>query len=222
MVKSSILALCLGSVSVSAATILGFGAEADYYTPSASGDFDYKNTHTGFGNKDESAYQLGLFIEHPVPMIPNVRIDLTPKTSFRGTDGIGGSNKVSLTQTDITPYYEVLDNVVEIDLGVSFKVLDATVDGTVNESLNEVIPMGYLGIALTPPLSPLGIEGSVKYVGYSGDSLTDARIKLVWKIGAGLGAQAGYRYESLKISDHFDLNSDVTFKGPFVGFNYRF
>jgi len=222
MFRASILALCLGYVSASAATILGFGAEADYYSPSASGNFDYKNTHTGFGNKDESGYQLGLFVEHPVPLIPNVRIDFTPKTSFSGTDGIGGSNKVSLTQTDITPYYEILDNVVEIDLGVSFKVLDATVDGTVNESLNEVIPMGYLGVALTPPLSPLGIEGSVKYVGYSGDSLTDARVKLVWKIGAGLGAQAGYRYESLKISDHFDMNSDVTFKGPFVGFNYRF
>lgn len=222
MLRASILALCLVSVSASAATILGFGAEADYYTPSASGDFDYKNTHTRFGNNDESGYQIGLFVEHPVPVIPNVRIDFTPKTSFSGSDGIGGSSKVSVTQTDITPYYEILDNVVEIDLGISFKVLDATVEGTINESLNEVIPMGYLGVALTPPYSPIGMEGSVKYVGYNGDSLTDARIKLVWKIGAGLGAQAGYRYESLKVSDHFDLNSDVTFKGPFVGFNYRF
>jgi len=222
MFKTSILALCLGSVSASAATVLGFGAEADYYTLSASGDFDYKNTHTRFGNNDESGYQIGLVGEHPVPLIPNVRIDFTPKTSFSGSDGIGDSSKVSVTQTDITPYYEILDNVVEIDLGVSFKVLDATVDGTINESLNEVIPMGYLGVALTPPYSPIGMEGSVKYVGYNGDSLTDARIKLVWKIGAGLGAQAGYRYESLKVSDHFDLNSDVTFKGPFVGFNYRF
>lgn len=222
MFRASILVLCLVSVSASAATILGFGAEADYYTPSASGDFDYKNTHTRFGNNDESGYQIGLFVEHPVPVIPNVRIDFTPKTSFSGSDGIGGSSKVSVTQTDITPYYEILDNAVEIDLGVSFKVLDATVEGTINESLNEVIPMGYLGVALTPPYSPIGMEGSVKYVGYNGDSLTDARIKLVWKIGAGLGAQAGYRYESLKVSDHFDLNSDVTFKGPFVGFNYRF
>ncbi|HBM35920.1 TIGR04219 family outer membrane beta-barrel protein [Sulfuricurvum sp.] len=222
MFRSAILAVCLMSASASAATILGFGAEADYYTPSASGDFDYKNTQTRFNSDDESGYQVGLYLEHPIPLLPNVRVDFTPDTSFSGSDGLGGINKVSFEQTDITPYYEILDNVVDIDLGVSFKIIDATIEGAINDSFSEVIPMGYLGMALTPPLSPLSIEGSVKYIGYNGDSLTDARIKVLWKIAAGLGAQAGYRYESLDIKDRFDTNTNVTFKGPFVGFNYRF
>lgn len=222
MMKSSILALCLISASASAATILGFGAEADFYTPSVSGDFDYKSTQTQFSSDDESSYQVGLFVEHPLPLIPNIRIDFTPETTFSGLDGIGGTNKVSFEQTDITPYYEVLDNVIDIDLGVSFKMIDAQIDGAIDDSFSEVIPMGYLGMALTPPLSPLSVEGSVKYIGYDGDSLTDARIKVLWKMAVGLSAQAGYRYESLKISDRFDTNTDVTFKGPFVGLNYRF
>lgn len=222
MFRSAILAVCLMSASASAATILGFGAETDYYTPSASGDFDYKNTQTRFNSDDESGYQVGLYLEHPIPLLPNVRVDLTPDTSFSGSDGLGGTNKVSFEQTDITPYYEILDNVVDIDLGVSFKIIDATIEGAINDSFSEVIPMGYLGMALTPPLSPLSIEGSVKYIGYNGDSLTDARIKVLWKIAAGLGAQAGYRYESLDIKDRFDTNTNVTFKGPFVGLNYRF
>lgn len=220
--KSAILALSLASVSASAATILGLGAEADYYTPSASGYFDYKNTSTRFNNDDESGYQVGVYLEHPLPLLPNVRVDFTPEASFSGSDGFSGVNKVSLEQTDITPYYEILDNVVDIDLGVSFKIIDATIEGTIDDRFSEVIPMGYLGVALTPPLSPLSVEGSVKYVGYDGDSLTDARIKVLWKIAAGLGAQAGYRYESLEISNRFDTNTNVTFKGPFVGLNYRF
>ncbi|MDD2949650.1 MAG: TIGR04219 family outer membrane beta-barrel protein [Sulfuricurvum sp.] len=222
MIKSAILTLCLASISASAATILGFGAEVDYYTPSASGDFDYKNTQTRFNSDDESGYQVGVYLEHPLPLLPNIRIDFTPETSFSGADGIGGINKVSFEQTDITPYYEILDNVVDIDLGVSFKIIDATIEGSIDDRFSEVIPMGYLGVSITPPLSPLSVEGSVKYVGYDGDSLSDARIKVLWKIAAGLGAQAGYRYESLEISNRFDTNTNVTFKGPFVGLNYRF
>lgn len=222
MFRSALLALCLISASAYAATILGFGAEADYYAPSVSGDFDYKTTRTHFSNDDQSSYQVGLFLEHPLPLIPNVRIDFTPKTTFSGSDGIGGVNKVSFEQTDITPYYEILDNVVDLDLGISLKMFDARIDGNIDDRVNQVIPMGYVGVALTPPLSPLGVEGSVKYIGYDGDSLSDARIKVLWKAVAGLAVQAGYRYESLKISDRFDTNTNLTFKGPFVGLSYRF
>ena len=220
--KSSLLALCLISASASAATILGFGAEADLYAPSVSGNFDYKSTQTHFSNDDELSYQVGLFLEHPLPLIPNIRVDFTPETKFSGSDGIGGTNKVSFEQTDITPYYEILDNVIDIDVGVSLKMIDARIEGAINDRFSEVIPMGYVGMALTPPLSPFSVEGSVKYIGYDGDSLTDARIKVLWKMAAGFAAQAGYRYESFKISDRFDTNTNVTFKGPFVGLNYRF
>ncbi|MDD2951394.1 MAG: TIGR04219 family outer membrane beta-barrel protein [Sulfuricurvum sp.] len=219
--RSIIVALCLASVTASAATILGFGAEVDYYTPTASGDFNYKTTQTHFGSDQESGYQVGIYFEHPAPLIPNLRVDLTPEISYSGLDGAAVS-KVSLDQVDITPYYEIMDNIIDLDIGMTFKVLEGKIEGTDNQSFKEVIPMGYLGIAITPPLSPLSLEGSVKYIEYSGDSLTDARIKACWKIAQGFGAQAGYRYESLKISDHFNINADTTFKGPFVGLNYRF
>lgn len=222
MVRSMILAAGLLCANASAAMVLGFGAEADYYAPSADGYFDYKNTQTSFGNDDESGYQIGAYFEHGVPVLPNLRVDLTSESSFSGTDGLGGMNKVSFDQIDITPYYEILDNVVDLDIGVTFKVLDGNVEGAINESFSEVIPMGYLGAAVGVPGTPLSFAGSVKYVGYDGDSFTDARIKAVWDIAAGVQAQAGYRYESLKIDDRFDMNTDVTFKGPFVGLGFTF
>lgn len=222
MVRSMILAGVLLSSTVSAATILGFGAEADYYVPTADGHFDYKNTRTAFGNDDESGYQIGAYLEHPVPVLPNLRIDLTSESTFSGADGLGGVNSVSFEQIDITPYYEILDNVVDIDVGVTFKILDGNVEGVIDDSFSEVIPMGYLGAALTVPGTPLSVAGSIKYIGYDGDSFTDARIKAVWEIAAGIEAQAGYRYESLRIDDRFDMNADVTFEGPFVGIGFRF
>lgn len=222
MTRSVLLALALAATSVQAATVLGFGIEADYYVPEAQGHFNYKNTATALSGDEDSGYQIGAYLEHPVPMLPNVRIDVTPKNSFSGTAQGGGVNKVSFEQVDITPYYEILDNVVDLDVGIAFKVLDGQIEGAIHQSFNEVIPMGYLGAALTLPGVPVSFSGSVKYIGYNGDSLTDARIKAIWDIAAGIQAQAGYRHESLKIDDRFDMNSDVTFKGPFVGIGFAF
>lgn len=222
MIRSMILAAALLSTQVSAAMVLGFGAEADYYAPTADGHFDYKNTRTSFGNDDESGYQIGAYVEHPVPVLPNLRIDLTSESSFSGADGSGGVNKVSFEQIDITPYYEILDNVVDIDIGVTFKILDGDVEGVIDDSFSEVIPMGYVAAAVAFPGTSLSVAGSVKYIGYDGDSFTDARVKAVWSIAAGVEAQAGYRYESLRIDERFDMNADVTFEGPFVGVGFRF
>jgi outer membrane protein len=215
--RSVLLALCLTSVTASAATILGFGAEVDYYNPTASGDFSYKGTNSHFDNDTSSGYQVGIYFEHPIPLIPNLRVDLTPDISFSGS-----GNKVTLNQADITPYYEIGDHIIDLDIGMTLKVLEGYIEGSGNQSFKEVIPMGYMDVGITPPLSPLSVEGSVKYIEYNGDSLTDARIKASWKIAPGFGAQAGYHYESLQISNHFNLNTDTTFKGPFVGLNYRF
>lgn len=225
MMKSAVLALCMGVSVASAATILGLGVEADYYAPVASGDFSYTTnsmtTQTHFNEDSESTYQVGVYFEHPAPLIPNFRLDLTPEASFTGTDG-ALTNKVSINQTDITPYYEILDNVIDLDIGVTFKVLDIKVEGAVNQKLTQTIPMGYLGAGVDIPGTGLRIAGDVKYIGYNGDSFTDARIKAVLDMPAGLQAQAGYRYESLKISDHYDVNADVKFEGPFVGLGYTF
>lgn len=212
----------MASVNVSAAMILGFGTEVDYYNPTASGDFNYKTTTTHFNKQSQSDYQIGLYLEHPVGLLPNIRLDLTPEASFSGSDGAGGTNKVSFDQTDITPYYEILDNVVDLDIGVTFKVLDGKVEGTLNQEFSEVIPMGYLSVGIDLEGTGLRIAGDVKYVEYEGDSLSDSRIKAVWNITPLVQVQGGYRYETLKINDRFDMNSNVVIEGPFIGMGVTF
>lgn len=226
MMKKALLAMCFAVSAASAATVLGFGAEADYYNPTVSGDFSYtengNTTHTQFSDDAQSSYQLGVYFEHPVPVLPNIRIDFTPETTFSGADSIVGTNKVSFKQLDGTLYYELLDNVVDIDLGVTFKALDGKVEGITNQDFNVVIPMIYLGTGVKIPAFPIHVAGDIKYVAYDGDSVIDARIKAIWDIVAGLQAQAGLRYESMKIDNQNDIHADVTFKGPFVGIGYSF
>jgi len=223
MVRSIVLASALLLANASAAMILGVGAEAVYYAPTADGYFDYKDTRTDFYNNDDgSGYQLGAYFEHPVPLLPNLRIDLTSNSSFSGAAQGGGVNKVSFDQIDFTPYYEILDNIVDLDIGLTFRTLDGKVEGAIDRDFSEVVPMGYLAAAVSIPGMPLAFAGSVKYAGFDGDSFSDTQIKALWDFAPGLQAQLGYRSESLKINDRFDMNTDVTFKGPFVGLNFSF
>jgi len=224
MLKSALFAISLASAA-SAATVLGFGAEVDYYSPTVSGDFSYTEstitTSTHFSDDTQESYQLGVYLEHPIPVLPNIRIDYTPETTFSGTDSVVGTNKVSFKQLDGTLYYELLDNVVDLDVGVTFKSLEGKVEGLVNQDFNVVLPMLYVGTGIKIPALPIQVFGDVKYVAYSGDSVVDARAKAIWTIFAGLQAQAGLRYESIKI-DTQDIKADVGFKGPFVGLGYTF
>ncbi len=217
MKKSALLAFGLMAANASAAMILGFGVEADYLAPAASGNFTYKGSTTAFDGATESAYQIGAYLEHPIPLVPNLRLDYTSDMTFSGM-----GNDVSLKQLDVTPYYEILDNVVDIDIGVTAKTINGKTKGSTEQTFNVVIPMGYVGAAIMVPGTGFNVEGSVKYIGFNGDSLTDARIKAGLKIAAGLQVNAGYRYEAMKVSDHFDIKADATFKGPFVGLGYTF
>jgi len=223
--KKALLVLCAGSVMASASTLLGFGIEADYYSPEAKGDFRYTDngvtSATHFNGDDDSQYQLGLYLEHPVPMLPNFRADLTPETSFSGTDSIAGTNTVKFSQIDTTLYYELLDNVVDLDIGLSGKYVKGDVSGTVNQSFDVILPMVYVAAGVKIPALPVRLDADLKYVGYSGNSVSDMRLKAAWDVFAGLEAVAGYRYESLKLDEN-DIYSTLKIQGPFIGVGYRF
>lgn len=223
--KKALLALCVGSVMASASTVAGFGVEADYYVPEAKGDFRYTDngvtTDTHFNGDDDSVYQVGVYFEHPVPLLPNIRADFTPETSFTGTDSIAGTNTVKFSQIDTTLYYELLDNVVDLDIGLTGKFIDGEVTGAVNQSFDVVIPMVYVGAGVKIPALPIRLDADLKHVRYSGNSISDMRIKAVWEVMAGVEAVAGYRYESLKL-DEDDIYSTLKIQGPFIGVGYRF
>ncbi len=231
---ASLMVAALGVTSASASMILGFGVEADAYVPTTNGHFDYKggglDSKTTFDEKTQSTYQLGLYLEHPIPLVPNLRIDMTPDLSIEATgsnNGLSSRNKIDFKQYDITPYYEILDNLIDLDVGVTFKMIDAKVSSTtgtsvINDTAKITVPMGYIGVGLTIPMSNIRLQGDVKYVSFDGDHLTDAKAKIVMKTVAGLELQGGYRYEQLKITDRGGVTADLEIKGPFFGAGYSY
>lgn len=237
---STFAVVALTTSSASAAMLLGFGVEADYMRPVVSGHFNYTNgplnSQTNLDSTDNT-YQVGAYFEHFVPLIPNVRVDYTPMslttTTTLKAQAAGMSfdltkpatNKLQVKQLDITPYYEILDNIVSLDIGLTLRGIEAFVGTTqglnyTDDATHAVIPMGYVAAEVILPFTGLRANADLKYIKINGNLLQDAKIKATMKLPFGLGVEAGYRYEKLKI-DQFGINSDVNMKGPFAGLSYN-
>jgi len=181
------------------------------------------------------------YIEHPIPVLPNIRIGSTSLSttgsgtavknftyngqSFSISDQITSS--LNLDHTEIALYWNVLDNIVGFDLGLNVKSFDGSVkmDTTgvsVNEVFDETVPMLYAGLQIELPYG-LQIAGDMSYIAYDGSSFTDTLVRLRYTSDYIIGAEIGYRsfvidYEDTTANEYVDID----FTGPYVGLHLAF
>jgi outer membrane protein len=175
-------------------------------------------------------------IEHPIPFIPNVRLTQTNITSSQtgtitqsftiGNTTYAANETVKsdfdLSHRDATLYYQLLDNWINFDLGVTARKFDGYVhtdSASANEKLtiDMTLPMAYGKAQFDLPFTGLsaGIEGN--YASYQGNSLNDYTAKLTYLFDSlvDIGVEVGYRKMSVKVSDN-DLEANMTLKGPYA------
>ena len=198
----------------------------------SSDSFNLKND---LGMKDDDVFQGFVYIEHPVPVIPNVRLGVTDlKLSGTGTatgtwNGVAVTGTINtdfdLSHTDIGLYYEVWDTGFDIDVGLNFKLFDGTVtltDGTntATSNFNETIPMlyGHVGVPLAGGFS---IAGDLSYIGYDGDKFQDYLVRVRWESDFLLGVELGYRSLTIDYTDGNEY-ADVKIAGPYLGATLSF
>ncbi len=191
------------------------------------------------GVKDHKNSFYYIALEHPIPIVPNIRLahteisskqTATITKSFEYDDVIYTANdtiksEFDLTHTDATLYYEILDNWVNLDLGLTARMFDgfvyaaSTTDTTRNKKVkvDQTLPMLYAKAQFDLPLTGLsvGVEGN--YVSYSGDKVTDysAKVSYLFDSVLDVGLEAGYRKLSVKV-DEDDLQAKVDIKGPYA------
>src|SRR5690625_5233450 len=147
--KIIVVAALLAIASTAQAELLGLEIGAAGWRSAPSGWFEDEGSG-GVGRADlerdlhldsETVGFAWVRIKHPIPVLPNVKVTYTP-LKFDGSgavasgfefDGVdfGGESvdaETKLNQYDITLFYELLDNVVHLDLGLNVKVLDGYVD----------------------------------------------------------------------------------------------
>ncbi|MEM9100812.1 MAG: TIGR04219 family outer membrane beta-barrel protein [Pseudomonadota bacterium] len=227
-------------------TFLGIYAGAGVWQQEYTGDIETfgttVNVEQALGLDDETGTVLWAALEHPIPFLPNIRISSIElsttgegiiQQSFTFDNQVYDVGVTTLTQLDldhneITLYYEILDNWVNLDLGITVKIFDGALEiqgggENGNVDLDEPIPMLYGRAAFELPLTGLrlDVEGSV--ISFDDNSLYDVSAEIAYETFIGLGAELGYRAIEADVSEFSDdLTVDTSFRGPYFNVYYHF
>ena len=189
---------------------------------------------------EENSNYLFIALEHPIPLLPNLRLSRTDlEWAGQGTVPAGTSldevvfpidqavaADLDLSHTEITFYYEVLDNIVDLDLGLTARIFDgeASLIGASQQErveLDAVIPMLYGKAGIDLPFSGLSAAVSGNWINVNDFHLIDwsAELNYDFSIAPTLeaGLSIGYRSMLIEIDDQDELQSDAEFDGLFVG-----
>ncbi|MGS2722037.1 TIGR04219 family outer membrane beta-barrel protein [Paraglaciecola aestuariivivens] len=246
----SIGLLMLGASSVAQAdTLLGLFAGAQAWNMQTTGGFSNDGTHAEFDFEDQTNNSLYVAFEHPIPLIPNVKVQRTlmdtyGETRLNSQYQFGGEiyannsevlTDVSLTATDFILYYEFFDNdLISFDFGINTKYIDGELvvsekddpSNTSTESFSGPVPMAYSRLAIGIPFSGFGafVEGS--YLNIDDHTLSDFQAAITYSlmdnIAVDMTFQLGYRAVELSLDDLDDIYSNLEFKGVYAGLEVHF
>ena len=227
---------------VATADVVGVGANVSYWDSDLSGEAGKNNKVVDVENdldlESDTNANLNAYFEHPVPVLPNVRLNYTRiEQSGRGElstefdalpNGAEVDSDLDLSQFDVTLYYEVLDNWANLDLGVTARNLDGELivreqatNGRVSKTeVDGVIPMGYLAARFDLPFTGVSVGGEANLISFDGDSIYDYNAYGQYELSL-LQLRAGYRQISIDYEDSDD-RLDIELGGPFVSAGLTF
>jgi outer membrane protein len=231
-------------------TILGLYGGIGQWSLSMDGDVTYLGGPINLrelGIKDKVSTELWLNFEHPLPIVPNLRLmhsmiqvqETTAITRdfFFGTAHLTATSNVTtdldFSHTDATLYYELLDNWLSLDLGVTARIIDGFMDVSSeldgqegSAALKGVIPMLYLSAEIDLPFTGWNIGAFGNAASYQEDRFTDYAVKLGYQFElvplVDIGANLGYRHLVLKTESLDDLAADATLSGVYAELQVHF
>ena len=258
MIKKLALASLLTSGALYADTI-GGEISLGLFSHSPSGTASYTLPYTSlnssvdlendFGWSDEQNIMLKAYFENPMPFFPNAKIAYSNLShAGQGTvDGFSWGEIISLNgeidtsadfaMYDLTLYYELLDNVVEVDAGLTLRYLDG--DIAVNTIANFGpfsaplikesttfdlwIPMLYGKARFNIPNTDVSLQAEANIISYEETSFYDYEFSARYTLSMGLGLEAGYKSIHLDSEDLADgLVVDMDFSGPYASIVWDF
>ena len=232
--KVLILSVLINTVATTAsADFIGLKLGATHWAPDLTGSFSSGTTIDVVGDlglDDPSSSSVQLILEHPIPLLPNIKYQRfklessgsnTPALGINFEGELFDGNVTStfdLTHNDIVLYYEVLDNWISLDLGVDFKRFDGEVGLIDSDSdktifIDETIPLLYLSARFDLPFSGFYIGADIMSIELGDSSAEDSTIMLGYQSGSGLGFEGGIKKFSIQLNDVNNLNTNLEYDG---------
>jgi outer membrane protein len=201
---------------------------------------------TSLGVRDETATTMWLNFEHPIPFLPNLRlmhseIDTVAHSEARQLIFIGNlqievqthiQTTLDLSHTDATLYYEILDNWVHFDLGITARKMSGYVEvipefgGEFRATMDGVIPTAYVNLQIDVPSTGLQIGAVINAATYRGDQITDLSVRIGYAFEItplmSIGVDVGYRSLDILAKDFYSLYADAKLSGTYAELRINF
>ncbi len=251
MIKKGLIttALCLAATTASA-DVIGVHGRVGAWLMDYSGEFkDLDNNGTLVDIEDDLGFDsettgfAEIAFEHPIPLLPNIKlaymnIDTTESSVIDDPIRIEGITFLPNTDVrtefqalvyDATLYYELLDNWVQADVGVTIRYLDIDIElsdktGTAStqQSLSAPLPMLYANAQFDLPLTDVYANVSVNGLAFDDIVTYDAQAAIGWMPLTFVGGEIGYRQFVIDADDIEDYDFDLTLSGPYMALKVDF
>ena len=233
--------LCLTAASVNA-DFVGLNIGLSHWAPDLSGSFNSKNDapidlKSDLGVNDPSQTSLILILEHPILVLPNVKYQnldleasgsntLNRKIQFNDQSYASGTQVIStfdLSHDNIVLYYEVLDNWINLDLGIDIKRFDGQVgiDGN-NIAVDETVPLLYISARFDLPFSGFYAGADLNHFSSGDDSANDSTLLLGYESSIGLGIEGGLKTFSLDLNNADNIDTNIEYEGLYLNGFFHF
>lgn len=241
--KKLVLAACLTLASpFAAADLLSLHAGAGYWNGDYSGQLgspSIKAEQLGLDDSNNSYFYLAF--EHFLPIVPNLRVQHTRISSdesamvdqtFTLKNQTFSVNEMvftdlDLTHTDVTAYYQLLDNWVTLNLGLTLRMFDghiSTQSETFTEKvdINHNVPMVYGEARFRLPFTGWSVGAQGNALSLNDHSITDvsASVGYTFRSLIDAGFEVGYRKLSVDLDNRTQVDMDI--KGPYAAVTLRF
>ena len=218
-----------GVVSLTHADFIGLKGDISYWNIDGKANIDRSN----LADQDldrKGTVQASVAFEHPIPVIPNVKLKYTRlNTETESNNAVTdlAKTKIDLDHTDLIFYYEILDNVVNADVGVGATRLNGTVKQLSKSiDIDEYSPIVYAEVGAKLPFTGLSAKAEATYTNVNDVKITDAQAEVQYdfikSIALDVGAKVGYRVLNIELDDIEKRDMKFDFKGPYIGLNAHF
>ena len=219
------------------ADMIGGEVSLGFFNHDPSGNASYRSSDASledtFGFTEEQDIFLKAYLEHPFPLLPNVKLGYTTLShvgSSRVEDFSWGDNtydahidsSLSLDMTDVTLYYEVLDNWVEVDAGLTLRYFSGDMGVSTNIGSDSAdfsiwAPLLYGKARFNVPVTDLSFQLEANAVSYWDMTAYDYELSARYTLVMGIGLEAGYKSFHIDSDDLVDgFHADMDFSGPYA------
>lgn len=227
--QAGLLALGVGLSGLAQADLVALKGDISYWA--YDGHAEMNNTAPFSKEKldNEGAVQFSVALEHPVPIIPNAKIryvNLDSQTESSVTEQ--PNYAVNLDHADFILYYEILDNVVDLDIGAGATTLNGDITNFAGQrtSIDETYPIIYGTVGGKLPFTGLSAKAELTYSNFDDAQLTDALAEIQYNfidnMLVDVGVKAGYRIFTVDLDDYNHNDIKLDFKGPYIGLDAHF